>query len=340
MVIDAKPEGYIFKAIPKGIKEASAQTAQARVTQTVKSAIQDYLEQYLSPTGIYRNQLKLTAGFSIQYETGISFGDSDDPSIYAVQLARRWQELRMKLPAILIIDAGFNYINSGLSGLSDSAVIGRSTSAVYTKLDCSLPIKVLVGAIDETTCSDLRDILVYIFGTLTNVNRAHLIMSKRPEDSWEIRLPLNFTPEALDHNKIGDDPKDSMYSTGIEIVPEFEGTIQVGIEKQVQPELYQIHEMHEGEIPSGLYENGQLFSIDNGPRVQITVPEIVYLNSPTMIAAPSMPAEAYFASDDPKIALVDGYKILPKRPGTFHLYLSNKRTGDVIESWDVEVKIQ
>lgn len=340
MTTDPKPEGYIFKSIPKGSKEASAATAQARVTETVKSAIQEYLERYLSPNGIYRSQLNLTTGFALQYETRLSQGDSEDPTVYNVQLARHWQELRQKLPCILIVDAGFTYVNPGFSGMADSAILGVSTASVATKMDCSIPIKILIGAIDQSTCADLRDILTYIFGALTQLNRAHLITSRRPEDNWEIRLPTNFTLEALSHNKLGDDPKDSMYSTGIEIVPEFEGTINVGFEKQVQTELYEVYEQHAGEFPGGMFVNGRLVTVPGYPKTSITVPETIYLNHPTNIAVTYMPGEAYFASDNPKIALIDEFTILPKRPGTFHLYLMDKRSDEIVESWDIEVKLQ
>lgn len=341
MTIDEKPEGYIYKAIPKGPRSSAAKAAKARVTQTVKSAMQEYLERYLSPNGIYREQLKLTADFAIQYETRISAPEEDDPTIYDLQLARYWQELRTKLPCVLIIDSGFNYMNPGLGGMAGSAVLGRSTSSVIMKMDCSIPIKLSVAAMDETTCSDIRDMLTYIFGVLTQLNQAYLIQSKRPEDTWEVRLPFNFEPDGLENRKVTEDNKDSLWTTGITITPEFEGTIVIGFEKQVQAELYQIHTPDENSFPGGAFnELGELINVEGAPKTEITVPSVVYLNNPTEIAAPYMPAEAYFASDNPRVALIDGYKILPKRPGTFNLYLSHKITGDVIQSWAVEVKVQ
>ena len=240
MTIEPKPEGYIYASIPKGPRASAAKAAKAKVTQTVKSAMQEYLERYLGTNGIYREQLKLTADFSVQYETRLSAPQEDDPTIYDLQLARYWQELRQRLPCILIIDAGFNYINPGLGGIAGSNIMNRSTSSVIMKMDCSIPIKLSVAAMDETTCQDIRDILVYIFGTLTNFNQGYLIRSRRPEDTWEVRLPLNFDPEGLENRKVTEDNKDSLWTTGIELTPEFEGTIVIGFEKQVQAELYKI----------------------------------------------------------------------------------------------------
>lgn len=341
MTTDPKTDGYIYAAIPKGPRASAAKAAKAQVTKTVKSAIQEYLERYLSPTGIYREQLKLTADFTVQYETRLSAPEEDDPTIYDLQLARYWQELRQRLPCILIIDVGFNYMNPGLGGMAGSTVLGRSTSAVVMKMDCSLPIKLSVAAQDETMCHDIRDMLVYIFGTLTNLNQAYLIRSRRPEDTWEVRLPFNFEPDGLENRKVTEDNKDSIWTTGITITPEFEGTILIGFEKQVQAELYQINTPDENSFPGGAFNAlGQLITVEGAPKTEIIVPEVIYLNNPTTIAAPYMPAEAYFASDNPRIALIEDYKILPKRPGTFNLYLVNKITGDVIQSWEVEVKIQ
>lgn len=336
-----KPNGYIFESIPKGPKASIAKTSQTRVTQTVKSALQNYLQLYLDHNGLYRHQLELTASFSIQYETRITAPEEQDPTIYEVQLARYWNEIREKLPCILLVDSGFNYINPGLGGAAGSAILNRSTSSMMMKMDCSIPMTLSIAAQDETTAQDLRDILVYIFGVLTSYNNSYIIKSKRPEDTWEVRLPFNFDPEGIDNKRVTDDNKDSIWLSSITILPEFEGTIYIGFEKQVQEGLYDVVSEYQTNTPGGAINDlGNLVAVEGNPKATITVPNVIYLNNPVLISAPFMPAEAFFASDDPKIALIEDYKILPKRPGTFNLYLMDKKTGDVIQEWVVSVKPQ
>ena len=344
MPYDQKPDGFVFKAVPKTARESVAQSSESQVTNTVKSAIQWYIDQYLNPTGIYRNQLKLTADFSIQYETRLNVpSQSDNPSIYEVQLARFYSQLKQRLPCILVSDTGFNYSNPGLGGsISDSRVNGRTTSSVLMKMDCSIPIKLSIAANDETTCQDLRDILLHIFGPLTTFNKAHLIKSIRPEDTWEIRLPTKFESVGLDRRPITEDKINVFWITDVSFVPEFEGTIDFNFDKQVQSGLYQIHDYTEGTIPEGIIDvNGNIsgnVSTDPGWLVQtIIVPTTLRIGLPSAITVRYMLADTYFVSDNPNMALIDGFRVIPRRLGTFNVLLLKKVDGSLIQKWTVRI---
>jgi len=341
MAYDTKPDGFIYKSIPKSPVEAVAKSAEARVTYTVKSGIQWYLEQYLNTKGMYRAQLKETADFSIQYETNISVPNHEyvDPSIYEVQLARFHSQLRFKLPCIIISDTGFNYTNPGLGGnISSSRVNGETTSSVVMKMDCSIPLKLTIAAKDETSCGDLRDILVYIFGPLTTFNKSHVIRSTRPEDSWETRLPTKIDSDMLDKRPITDDKQDVFWITSISLLPEFEGTVDFSFDKQVQEGAYAIHDYLEGTIPRGIIDSNGNVSVDPGWLVStITVPTTISLNHPVSISAKYRDADSHFVTDNPNIALIDGYRIIPRKLGTFNVMLIKNRDGSLVQKWVVRV---
>lgn len=341
---DEKPNDFIFKAVPRASKQATSQVAETRVTATVKSAIQEYLDRFFCPTGCYRKQLKMAAPYSIQYETGISGSDnSTDPTVYNLQVARLWGELRKKLPCIIIIDKGFTYSISGLGGISSSRSISSFTSAVSMKIDATVKVALEVAANDETTCSDLRDLLVFILGPLTIFNKSHLIHSLRPQDHWEIRLPQAFEPQGLERKAITDDTKDGFWSSGVEFDVEFEGTIELGFDNQTQ--LITISEFHEGMIPDGFRQSdGSLtFKLsDNAVSSEgIYVPSSVNLGVPTPIGATWLPAQAVFLSDNPKIAIVgDNNVIIPKRLGVCNIHLMDykKSTPEAVKTWELRVK--
>ena len=336
---DPKPEGFIYSSIPVNKREAISQSAESRVTMTVKSAIQDYLDSYFSPTGRYRHQLSLTADFSIQYETSLSAPRSDDPSVYELQLTRLFSQMREKFPMILIIDAGFEYTPAGLGGIVNSQVLGRRTSTVGLKMDCKVPIKLSIAALDETTCQDIRDLLFHIFGVLTVFNKSHLIRSRRPEDSWEIRLPLKYESGGLDKQNITDDHAQLLWTAEVTIEPEFEGTIHMAFANQLQTELQKVQPWYEGQIPNGTIDSSGNIVADNSgtAMTRITVPETVTLGMPTPLSAPFIPADCALISDNPRIALVNGYTIIPKRIGTFNLYLQTRNAGVVKQSWSIRV---
>jgi hypothetical protein len=211
------------------------------------------------------------------------------------------------------------------------------------KIDATVKIALEVAANDETTCSDLRDLLVFILGPLTIFNKSHLIHSQRPQDHWEIRLPQAFEPQGLERKAITDDTKDAFWSSGVEFEVEFEGTIELGFDNQTQ--LITISEFHEGMIPDGFRQSdGSLtfkLSANAVSSEGIYVPPIVNLGIPTPIGASWLPAQAVFLSDNTKIAVIgDDNVIIPKRLGVFNIHLMDykKSTPEAVKTWEVRVK--
>tara|TARA_R100001079_G_scaffold74738_1_gene39898 strand:+ start:159 stop:1280 length:1122 start_codon:yes stop_codon:yes gene_type:complete len=365
-----KPEEFIFSNIPRTKKEKIARTAEARVTETIKSALQSYLGRYFDPRGVHREQLTLTAGFTVNYETRISGPrDNEDPTIYQVQLERYWTELRQKLPAILIVDTGFSRETTGLGGITDSRQINDSLSQVELSMLATVPIELQIASMDATTCSDLRDALEYIFGVLTHLNKGHVIRSDRPEDKWEVRIPLTETSSGLERRNVTDDPKDSFWTATLSLEMVFEGISAVIFDRQVQANRladgkpisvgvgagtadrlslnYQISDQYMGVDPMGFRtSDGKCVPLaTSSPTLDaIRVPESVKINQNTPIELDWMPAWGYFVSDNPRIALIDvtTCSIVPRRPGIFKVHLMDSRTPNgpsPIRTWEVQVTL-
>lgn len=344
---EEKPNDFIFNAVPRSKREAVAADAEARVTETVKNAIQSYLSLFLAPDGIHRRLLNLTANFSVQFETRIRGNrDSDDPTVFEVQLAKYSSDVRKQLPCIYIVDTGFEYINPGLGGITDSWPININTSSIQLTMLANVPLELRIAAADETTCGDIRDLLVYILGPLSHANKGHVIRSKRPEDKWEVRVPLEFQPSGLDRQPINGDPKDGIWATSISLTPVFEGLIRVGFDNQVHPDMRRLISNFDDLVPMGFQlETGQAVPLSLAPALEmIKVPETVRLSQHTLIDAPWIPARAYFTTDNPRIALIDQATgaIIPKRLGMFVVKLIQESPGypngpKVLSSWNVRV---
>jgi hypothetical protein len=342
---DEKPADFIFSSIPRSNKQATSQFSENRVTSTVKSAIQSYLDKFLSPNGCFRNQLKLTAPYAIQYETGVTgSADDADPTVYNLQLARLWGELRKKLPCIIIIDKSFEYSLSGLGGISSSLVISSKVSSVTLKTDVVVEVLLQVAANDETTCSELRDLLVFIFGPLTIINKSHVLSSKRPQDNWEIRLPQNYTQNGLERKSLTDDPKDSFWVSGITLKVEFEGTNLLAFPQQTQL-METVMDFTDNLIPDGLRNpdgtTSPLYTSDAVTYDDITLPPSLNLGVVHPIVTRWLPVYARFVSDDQRVALVQGLTIVPKRLGKFNLNLMDFRSGSqvkILKTWPIVVK--
>jgi len=347
-VKEEKPDDWIYNAVPRSKVESVAKDAEARVTETVKNAVASYLGLYLSSEGLHRKLLNLTAGFSVQFDTRIRGPrDPDDPSVYDIQLARYWSELRQRLPCILIVDAGFKYVNPGLGGITDSFHVSTTTSSVQLTMLAEVPLTLNVAALDETTCGDIRDLLVHILGPLSHLTKGHVIRSTRPEDTWEVRMPLNFEPSGLTHKSITQDTKDQMWTTTISLTATFEGLIRVAFDNQLHPDLF-----------SGVFGNvdkpgfaynlgtGQLLPSTGTSTIDTTinVPPTIKLHQHAPIDVSWIPSNSYFTSTDPRIALINqsNCSIIPKKLGSFQVKLVQTTPGAnsgprILFSWDVKV---
>lgn len=315
-----KPDGFIYENVPVTSKQSFAATAEARVRQTVKSAIQNYLAQYLDSKGRYHTQLRQTAPFGVNYITDVSRDPSnEDPFVYNVLLARLWGKLKGNLPAIIISDTGLIPESSGLGNESPGHIIDPWTQTLSTTVLGAMSVEILAAAMSESEASDLGDLLVYILGPLTAINKGYWIHSSRAEDQWEVRLPQ--VPPGLtgiEKRPMGDDAVDVMWSVTLSLEVSFEGLIQIAID----------NELNEAQQATWSHQGGRMFTTDVEASVY-EVPEAVRLGVPTPISYQVLPYGARFVSDNPVLAVVDEQNVIrPYQCGTFNVLLLGQSPVD------------
>lgn len=356
-------EDFVHKAIPRTPQEAFSNSAEGRATQITKSALQGYIDEYFSSNGRFRHQIKSNFNFAIQYETRLSLNNSD-PSVYEMQLSRLWGELNQNLPSIMILDGAPSYEQSGLGGISNDFVIQESIAGCIIPLTMSFPIEIRAAANDVATTSDLRDMLINIFGPLTSLNRSHILKSGNTKDKWEIRLSQTAEIGSINKQGLDGDTKDAFWYSSITIEVVFEGLLFFSYEsvpdvfKDGRPKVgfgqksseddirNRLMAWHQGIVPDSRMVNGQFCrsqSITDIVVSLITVPESVPLHGTTKINAPQIPFMSYFRSSDPRVAVMKDTVIQPRVPGEFEVQLVIYKSGkpgptEVLKSWPVRIR--
>lgn len=339
MADNPKPDEFIYADVPADTKQSFAATAEARVRQTTKSAIQFYLDAYFNTKGRYRNQLKRTAPFSITYVSDVSNGISDDPLRQQVLLARLWERLNAHLPAIIISDGGFDPEPSGLGGVETGFNVDAYTSALAATVMGKMTIEILTAAVDESSASDLADTLTYIFGPLTALNQAWVLRSSRPTDRWEVRLPaFGASASAVQKSNLGEgDSASVMWSSTVTLEVDFEGEVVLGIDNELN--VAQQHNI----FPSWT-QAGSAFQADSLSSSSYQVPAQVRIGVPTPITYQALPYGARFVSDDPNICVVDEQNVIQSFGlGTCNIMLVNAPPvapkTEILVSHPIEVTI-
>lgn len=326
-----KPDDMIFDDVSAGPAQTSTTAIRARATLIVKSAIQNYLKEYFEEEGEWRYQIKDIAPYVKQYETGISNTNRDDDTLQELQIARLWTKLRQQLPALIIIDTSFRSNSTGFSGVTRAYGMGQA-QGVQVNLDATVGITVRIAAGDDTTAGDLRDTLALIFDVLTKANRSYLIQPKVPQATWEVRLPMAPPEvEGVDKVMMSGDQLDAYYTSAVNLMIDFEGSILLPFEASNGLQQNQISQ--DVEIIDTDVEVQDVHNL----AVNVTMPTVAYLGVPVPINTQYVPYKSYFVSDNPNVILVvDGKRLLPRRIGSCNINLMGER-NDLIKSYPVTV---
>lgn len=322
-----KPDDHIYEDIPLG--PAAAQVSggsKTRVTHITKNAIQSYLQQYFSDSGKFRYQIQQMAPYVVQFETELSgTARKEDPTIFEMQVARVWQNIRQKLPCILIIDTAFKYNSTGLGGIVAGHDLGPF-QGIGVQVDATLTINLEIAAKDETTAGDLRDVLALIFGTLTPYNRSHYL---EPEQgSWVVRLPLVFDTEGLNRRSIPSDNMESYWSTNVTLQVDFEG---VGTLATENPNKVLERSVH---VP--VLDDEDMELVAPSVTLNVRVPDQLTLGFNSKIWTTAVPFGSRFVSDNPNLVYIQGDLMVPRALGMCHVLLLDS-LGKLLHRFPVTV---
>jgi len=291
-------EGYIFRAAPKSVQEAVSQASHDRIKSITKQAIQFYIEQFMSTDGVKRSITEAVGSLSKLFIT-----DKDtlttDPTLRPTQLARYFQDIRERLPAILIVDSGMEWVDPGLNVLDHATHFGERGDLGQPMfwqgqfpLTYNIPISIIAAAADQESADALGSFLTLVFGPLRNISGGSRITGRLDKgDTWEVRLPLTFTPSPTTNSAIADDPKDSVWAMTIDLLVQFEDRIILE------------QEMSQVAFPATAAVNDPNVSESKSPI--ITFPEEIKINETAQIRVAQIENQQKIILSDGNIATFD-----------------------------------
>ena len=312
--------GYIFRAAPQSVQEAVSKASHDRIKSVTKQAIQYYIQQFMNTDGVKRSITEAVGSLSQLFIT-----DKDslqtDPTLRPTQLARYFNDIRERLPAILIVDSGMEYVDPGLNVLDHATNFGDSGEIGNSRfwqgqfpLTYNIPITVVAAAADQESADALGSFLTLIFGPLRNIGGGQRITGRDDKgDTWEVRLPLTFVPSPTTNSAINDDPKDSVWAMTIDMLVQFEDRIIL------QQELAEVA------FPAQCDTQNPNLGGTISPKIEF--PEELKLNETKQIRVRNLQDGQRIVLSDGKIAVFDPETLLvtARRLGCFEIQVFNRR---------------
>lgn len=313
-------EGYIFRAAPRSVQEAVSRASHDRIKSITKQAIQHYIEQFLNTSGVRRSITEAVGSLSRLFIT-----DTDtlttDPTLRPTQLARYYNEIRERLPAVLIVDSGMEWVDPGLNVLDNATQIGSKGELGQPMmwqgqfpLTYNIPISIIAAAQDQESADALGSFLTLVFGPLRNISGGTRITGRDDKgDTWEVRLPLTFTPSPTTNSSINDDPKDSVWAMTIDLLVQFEDRIVLE------------QEMSQVAFPATGRVNVSDLSESLVPIIEF--PDQIKLNETNQIQVTQLQDRQRIVLSDGKIATFDPETLFvtARRLGCFEIQVQDRR---------------
>lgn len=224
------PLGYIASVPPESVKKIFTDYRVAdKSVMVVKNAIQTYINSFISPYGVNRNFLTSSASpIGLQFVTELTYDEEmkTSPNLRKTYLARFFAENTGRLPSILLIDSGVEYVDAGISEITavsmdkDGSWIGTVTQILIVNL------AITVATLSEEDTDTLSTMIMMMFGPLAAVVNNYIIHEKGAK--WEVRLPMSgLTIGQLSNVPIEGDTKTTVWSRAVEVKCDFETQIRL-----------------------------------------------------------------------------------------------------------------
>lgn len=302
------PSGFVNRPKVRSVAEAVSLDSHDRIVSVAKNALQSYIASFLDTTGFNRQYTAALSGSALQYVTDKSLqGLTDDSNKKPTQLARMFNDIKMSLPAIMIIDAGLLWEEPGLGGGLErvSAINGKWQG--WYRICARLNVVVACVSKDVESCSSLQNMLSIFFKQLRVEAGGSRMTSGKPHEYWEVRVPLNFTSTINQPTNVSDDPKDQIYASTIEMELQIEDLFV--IEKPIIRTI----------VDGGIVGDSDL-SVTYAPVID--APSSVRLGDGAfMIGVSQMGTQHQLALSDGRTATLDPDNMLitPRQPGSFDI---------------------
>jgi hypothetical protein len=312
---DAPKAGFVQKAVPRSVMEAAAAQSHDRLKSIAKSALEHYLRSFFDTSGRNRSAIEAIAKGSLQYITDKSLEATEDVTKRTTQLARIYNEIRERIPAILIMDSGIESVPSGLmSGLTHSALLNGKWQGWFLK-QFRIPVTISILTGDQESTDQLMELVDLTLNNLRQLGGGSAIRSKEPGHNWEVRLPLTQSISATTGENITDDRKDQLWHSTFDVTLDAEDTFAVEMEFNTNFALGS----YDGDIANGLTVDQPDLSSRLPP--EILAPDVMRVNMPATVGFRRLRLTHKIIIDQPMIATIDTSTrtITPRRPGTFTL---------------------
>lgn len=208
--------GYLIRSIADTTAEVINKQSHDRVLTITKGAIRGYMSQFFQ-TEDGNALLEVISPDAINFIVDKSFNQKDDHTKRELQIASMFEEVKNKLPSILIVDAGCKYVPPGISQHDYTNIVDGHLETVL-RIVRKVPITILIAASDEETCGQLLNLCIYMFGDFRHIAGADQLLSANQEDSWVVTLPKTFDTSNLQMvsgPELQGDPKDRYWRTDI-----------------------------------------------------------------------------------------------------------------------------
>jgi hypothetical protein len=312
------PLGYITNPKPETNRDLVSLRVADKAVSVTKSAIQGFINSFVDPNGANRNYAtSVLSPQAVQFVTNLTYDDEmkTDPNQRKLYLSRFLASNTGRLPAVLIIDAGIQYVDLGLNDLTDANYVnGRWQARFLFFIKVSLSI--VVATMSEEDTDTLGTFLMLMFGPLANLINNYQI--QEPGQSWIVRLPLTMTPGQSSSTPIEGDTKSVVWTRPLDLVVDFEtiiGIDQADVNIALPPEA----------VVGGLDIPPNFLNFEPNQAIQ--------LGSPYPLMIERLQADHVLAVSDPNVALVSSeppFAIIPRRQGRALLYVF-KRFGVAVD---------
>jgi hypothetical protein len=306
--------GFVATAPPRSVEEAIARVSHDRLKTITKAAVERYLRRFLDTTGEQHAVISAIAKGALTFITDKSVDATQDVTRRTTQLVRVFNEVREKVPSIVIIDAGMESIPSGLmSGLTHATLLDGKWQGWFNK-QFRIPLTIAVLTQDQDSTDQLMEVVELTLNNLRQVAGGSALRSDKPSDTWEVRLPLTFGVSGTAGENITDDPKDQLWLATFDVTVEAEDTFAIELPMSVDLATGFDRDIVEGAVP-------------NAPNLSATLPPVI--NAPDSMRVGQQYTVSFsrlrinhrVVIDQPVVATIDVVDriVTPRRPGTFSL---------------------
>lgn len=313
--------GFIASAPARSVTEAVARVSHDRLKSIAKNAIEKYLRRFLDSTGDQHATIGAIAKGAITYITDKSVDATQDVTRRTTQLVRLFNDVRERVPSIVIIDAGMESIPSGLnSGLMHATVLDFKWQGWFNK-QFRIPLTLAVLTQDQDSTDQLMEVVELCLNNLRQTAGGSALRSDKPDEAWEVRLPLTFGISGTAGENVTDDPKDQLWIATFDLTVEAEDTF--GIEL---PMTVDFSEGFDRSISEGATPNQPNLSASLPPVIE--APDEMRVGQQYGVVFKRLRVTHRIVVDQPMIATIDVAErlVTPRRLGTFNLQVLDTST--------------